>query len=1001
MQLSRSEQATLHFYQWEQRGRGYYLFETPVDIEPPYVPFSRQAYTPQSTYDDGRDPSLLTQVIGLFKEKKEEEVSQGIEVVPKYLNIKEVPERTTLVLSFSSNYNISPLNIQYFLNTLSFSQHSISFEILATNKQIQIQIVCSNEDVAHIKSQIRAYFPSVIISKTESTEFPFDNARDIAISDFGLNEEYMRPIAISDNYTIDPLTSIIASLELLQEEEIALIQTIFKGVSSPIAKDVIDSVSDGRGGSFFSDSPEMLTCAKEKVSHPLFSVIQRIAVQGINNQRSEYLANHIINQVSSTTRSNYNKLIPLSNEGYKYDFHWYNVYHRTSNRLGFILNTKELATLVHYPNSSVVSELLKSNTQTTRAIPIAFQNLKYSLGINLHNNKEVTVTVSDDHKVRHSHIIGSTGTGKSTLLINMVVDDMNQGNGVFLFDPHGDIVEDVIARVPDHRIDDVILIDPSDTDFPIGFNLLHAPTELEKIVLSSDIVEVFKRYATAWGDTMTSVLSQAVNTFLESSEGGTLIELKRFLLEDKFRAEILRSVLDTSIQYYWKNEYPMVKKRIAPLITRIDTFLRPKIVRYMLAQKSGMDFKECIEDKKIVLFKLPQGLIGEENSNLLGSLFLSKINQVAFSRQSLHKQERFPFYVYIDECHNYINNQSILSILSGARKYGLGLVLAHQDLTQIDNPKVLNSVLSNPSIRICFRVGDNDARKLADGFTHFEVNDLQQLQTGQAIMRVGGANNDWNIATQRIEGIETSIYNEKRKEIVTQSRNQYGQRKEDIEEILNNSFGQWRETEKIQEQQKPKTVVAKKSQESVIYKEESNEVSEDVKKELIEREEESNTIREHRYIQQIIKKLGQERGFQATIEKETRTGGRVDAVLQRDHLIIAFEVSVTNKADYEVKNIKKCIDEKIEQIIVVSSNAKHLLSIEKLANEKIPKNELKKVTFISPSEIPSLLDNFSHPVEMKQEVIKGFRVTTDFEHTNINDSKSIREHIVKRLFRKK
>ncbi len=1001
METSLSEKATIDFYQWELLGRGYYLSQTPVDIEPPYIPFSRNQFDSPAGHDDGRVPSVFTQLLNLFKGTNgQEDINEVVEIIPKYLEVEEVPKRTTLVLSFSRNYNISPLSTQQFLNTLSFSQHAVSFEILATFEEIKIQIVCSQEDVTNLESQLKAYFPSAIVVKTD-TKLPFDDSRDIAISDFGLDEEFMRPIAISENYNIDPLTSVIASLEQLQNGEVAVIQTIFKGISTPIARDIVTSVSDGKGGSFFTDAPEMLVCAKEKVSQPLFSVVSRIAVQGVNDTRSELLSQNIINQISGITRSRYNKLFPLSNEGYKYDFHWYNLHHRTSNRLGFILNTKELATLVHYPNSSVVSKLLQSNLQTTRKVPLTFQNSKYFLGINDHNNQELDVMVSDEHKVRHVHIIGSTGTGKSTLLVNMICDDMEQGNGVFLFDPHGDIVEDVIARVPNFRMNDVVLVAPSDANFPIGFNLLHAPTELEKIVLSSDIVEVFKRYATSWGDTMTSVLSQAVNTFLESSEGGTLIELKRFLLEDKFRAEFLRNVEDASIQYYWENEYPMVKKRIAPLITRIDTFLRPKIVRYMLAQKSGIDFKTCIEDKKIVLFKLPQGLIGEENSNLLGSLFLSKINQVAFSRQSLHKQERFPFYVYIDECHNYINNQSILSILSGARKYGLGLVLAHQDLTQIDNPKVLNSVLSNPSIRICFRVGDNDARKLADGFTHFEVNDLQQLQTGQAIMRVGGANNDWNLTTPLIESIEASVYNEKRKEIVTQSRNQYGQRKEDIEEILNKSFGQSSEEVKIQKREKPKTAITQKPQELIIREEESNEVSEEVKNELIEREEESKTIREHRYTQQIIKKLGQERGFQANIEKETKTGGRVDVVLQRNKLMIAFEVSVTNKADYEVKNIKKCIDEKVDLVVMVSNNTKHLLSIEKLAIEKIPKSKLKKVKFISPSEIPSLLDSFSHPVEMKQEVIKGFRVTTNFENTTISDSKSIREHIVKRLFRKK
>ncbi|MEN8775492.1 MAG: hypothetical protein ABF263_09230 [Polaribacter sp.] len=197
---------------------------------------------------------------------------------------------------------------------------------------------------------------------------------------------------------------------------------------------------------------------------------------------------------------------------------------------------------------------------------------------------------------------------------------MKQGNGCALFDPHSDIVEDVLARVPENRKDDIFLIYPSDSEFAIGFNLLGATTDAEKIVLSSDLVSSFKRHATAWGDNMSAVLSNAINTFLESSRDGTLIELKRFLLEEDFRNVFLTSVEDPSIHYYWNNEYAMVRKGIAPLLTRIDAFLRPKILRYMLAQNKGVDFRACIEEKKIVLINLSQGLIGEENSFLLGSI---------------------------------------------------------------------------------------------------------------------------------------------------------------------------------------------------------------------------------------------------------------------------------------------------------------------------------------------------------------------------------------------
>lgn len=338
-------------------------------------------------------------------------------------------------------------------------------------------------------------------------------------------------------------------------------------------------------------------------------------------------------------------------------------------------------------------------------------------------------------------------------------------------------------RIPEHRKDDVILIDPSDLDFPIGFNLLHATTEAEKIVLSSDLVSAFKHHATAWGDKMSAVLSQAINTFLESSRGGTLIELKRFLLEDAFRKQFLESVEDPSIHYYWEHEYYMVKKGIAPLLTRIDIFLRPKTMQYMLAQKQGIDFVKCISEKKIVLIKLSQGLIGEENSYLLGSLFLSKFNQVAHARQSLPKEQRHPYYIYLDEFQNFIT-PSISTILSSARKYGLGLILVHQELAQIGDTKILNSVISNAYTRICFRLGNNDAKKLESGFSYFEQDDLQGLNIGETIVCIGGNNNDFNMKTSKMSEINDEISSGIKDYIIQNTRNNYAKPKAEIEELL-------------------------------------------------------------------------------------------------------------------------------------------------------------------------------------------------------------------------
>src|SRR5690606_14203111 len=200
---------------------------------------------------------------------------------------------------------------------------------------------------------------------------------------------------------------------------------------------------------------------------------------------------------------------------------------------------------VHYPNRTLVnSKLGISDAKTKRIEETELEGIV--IGVNSHNGEEIPVSLNTERRLSHTHVIGATGVGKSTLLASMFLSDVSDGAGCAIFDPHGDIVEDVLARIPKHRKDDVIIIDPSDIDFPVGFNFLQANSEAEKIVLSSDIVSAFKRHATAWGDNMTAVLQNAVNTILESSNGGTLIELKKLLVEDAFRRKFLKTVEDPS-----------------------------------------------------------------------------------------------------------------------------------------------------------------------------------------------------------------------------------------------------------------------------------------------------------------------------------------------------------------------------------------------------------------------------------------------------------------------
>ena len=623
-------------------------------------------------------------------------------------------------------------------------------------------------------------------------------------------------------------------------------------------------------------------------------------------------------------------------------------------------------------------------------------------------------------RLRHMHIIGATGVGKSTLIANMIIEDMKIGNGAALFDPHGDIIDDVLLRIPEHRKNDVIIIDPYDTEFPIGFNILSANTDAEKIVLSSDLVSAFKRFATSWGDTMSSVLSQAVNTFLDSSQEGTLIELKRFLLEDSFRKEFLQSVDDPSIHYYWQHEYSHIKKRIAPLLTRIDTFLRPKIVRYMLAQKGGIDFRKCIDEKNIVLIKLSQGLIGEENSYLLGSLFLSKFNQVAQSRQNLPKEQRHPYFIYCDEFQNFIT-PSISRILSGARKYGLGLILAHQETAQIDDTKILNSVISNPYIRICFRLGDTDAKKLASGFSYFEHDDLQSLNTGQAIVRIGSSTHDCNLTTFPLPKINNETASLVKASIINNTRNNYATPRAKVEAILKSLLPKILKAKEKKQYEKEeitsveptlKSVQNESNTEEVILQTPSKTISkskgenlnstdfEKQKEKYLKQAEEQEIVRKHRSLQYYARTMAQQRGFKVTLEEATQNGGRVDVALVNNEVRIAIEISVTNKVDYEVQNIQKCIDDSYSLVYMISDNEKHLTKIKEQALKNVNKKHHAIIHFFSSEELPLYLDALKQPKTTEKRV-RGYRVKVNYKNDNDTSKQSSITNIIMKALRKK
>lgn len=999
MAIPLSAQLTEQFYHWERHGRGWGVYDVPVRLEPPFQPFCF-TYRQAPIKDDGRVPNLGQQLSGWFKKifGSPSIEPEPREIHPKPRMLGADRPLCALGISFPRGQTIGIGESEQLLLMLSYCTFPISFEIVATHREIAVQLVSREPDRTYVEGQIRAFFPDATL--TDRTEYLDDMliGEYCLTYDFGLAEEFMRPLAMPEKFDLDPYIGLMACLENLAEGEQALVQVLFSGTEKPWAENILRSVTGADGKPFFADAPEMLPLARQKVGTPLFGVTIRAVAEARNPRRAEGILFQLKNALEQMSDSSANSLIPL--DTYREDWVSDDILLRQSHRSGMLLNSRELVTFAHFPSETVFSQKLVHERGKTKLLPNIAQGHQYVLGINEHQGREQLVSLTSEQRLKHLHIVGATGTGKSTLLLNLVAQDIGQGEGLAVLDPHGDLIDHVLGQIPDRRIKDVVLLDPSDTEYPIGFNILTAHSEVEKDILASDLVSAFRRLATSWGDQMTSVLANAILAFLESTRSGTLVDLRRFLIEKPYRDAFLGTVADPHVRYYWQHEYPLLKSSsIGSILTRLDTFLRSRIIRNMLAQQKGLDFADILNSRKILLVKLSQGLIGSENSYLLGTFIVSKIHQAALARQSQAQASRNNFFLYIDEFQHFAT-PSMASILSGARKYHLGLVLAHQDMQQLlkEDSELAGSVMANAGTRICFRVGDSDAKRFEDGFSSFAATDLMNLKTGEAIARIDRTEQDCNL---RVVFRQPEPADEKAVErIVAHSRERYGTSREQVEERLSLPMGT--PANNVREAEaNPETLAEQSPAERIeghdsplghtIYQ--SEVIAEMVSEPSVKKKD-----CQHRYLQMLIKRMAESRGFKAVIEEQTPDGkGRVDVALYRDEVKIACEITVTTTDEWEVHNIEKCLAAGFGTVVVCSTNATSLGKIQSLIETKLSVKTKSKVRFFQPEELFHFLDETVTEDAASEQRVKGYRVKVKYNTLTKDEEQYKKRVIVKSL----
>lgn len=513
---------------------------------------------------------------------------------------------------------------------------------------------------------------------------------------------------------------------------------------------------------------EAVTSVSEKLNSTIVQTNIRIVTSAKTRQRSEEILHNLesaFQQFNNTKGNGIHFKRPtghhLEETLHEYIFRIFNKPHI------FLLNLKEVATMYHFPLEISETSQLKQESNKIAPAPSDTPTSGIILGKNSFRHKETMVHITPEDRLRHFYVIGQTGTGKTHLLKQMIVQDIKNGDGVCFIDPHGSDIEDILDHIPPERIDDVIYFDPAYTERPMGLNMLEYDLRYpeQKSFVINEMMGIFNKLfdmKVGGGAMFEQYFRNAAGLVMEHPESGsTLLEIGRVLGDKSFRDMKLRYCSNPIIKQFWQNAEKTTGEQglenFIPYITsKFDVFISNEIMRPVVAQqKSAFNFREIMDSKKILLVNLSKGRLGEINANLIGLVLVGKILMAALSRVDSLGQKLPPFYLYIDEFQN-VTTDSISQILSEARKYGLGLTIAHQFIAQLDEG-IKNAVFGNVGSMATFRISFEDAQYLEKRFLpQFNADDIMKIPNRNAYLQMIGNGKPlapFNISTLPLESV--------------------------------------------------------------------------------------------------------------------------------------------------------------------------------------------------------------------------------------------------------
>lgn len=661
---------------------------------------------------------------------------------------------TTFVLKIPRNIEVTPEAAKTFLsaltqiNSVSFFQkltgtlvRPLALEIVAVNQQIKFQITADSELVPFIQTQIQSNYPLVIIEKAKD---PLTSQRPEINNQFHcrslkLAKGSFYPIATYDKFTdVDPLASILSVLSKVEPQDVAVFQIALE--SSGVSWQSKGTAYAERGiknedGTYSPRSDKNII--SEKVSYPGFKASVRL-ISNSNKTLTELISSFgVFNRADGNSFSSKKAKVKDA------------ILRKVTDKQ--ILNILELATIWHLPGEKIKTPTIAWGTsvlsEPPEELPTAINvtdNQKKEINFfakTPFKNRDVIFGIKDKDRRRHIWAIGKTGTGKSTLIANMAIDDLKKGKGLAVIDPHGDLTEVLLDYIPKGRINDVVYFNPADRDYPITINPLEVTNREEAELVTSGLMAIFtKVWANVWSARMEYILR---NSFLTMAQidGSTLEDVLKLLANKSMRDKILEKIHDTSLVHFWKEEYDKMPERlqkeaIAPIQNKVGQFVTSPLIRRIIGHpKSSISIENIMNEGKIFLANLSQGRLGEDNSALLGATIITKVQIASMRRVDTPEDARRDFYLYVDEFQNFATG-SFIKILSEARKYRLNLMLANQYMAQIPE-EVQKAILGNAGTIVSFAAGASDAEILHKEYAEvFSQNDLVNLSNYQIAIKL-------------------------------------------------------------------------------------------------------------------------------------------------------------------------------------------------------------------------------------------------------------------------